>query len=161
MSICQSVCLSVTILKTDETTDYFTLLRSAWLNFWFCGSLRCSTHHFHSTTNCFFEYFFQNNLTAIKITIQFAGLMQTYAEAYAKCRQEIRDFLIPFVNWMTLSNNGYVPASAATLSSSSSQATLSQQQKNLIANKQLVAVPTRCPALSFTTANFNYMSKLC
>jgi hypothetical protein len=100
-------------------------------------------------------------LTSIKITIQFAGILQTNVEAYAKCREEIRDFLIPFVNWMTLNNNGYVPASAATLSSSSSQAALSQQQKNLIANRQLVAAPTPCPAISFTVAKFTYTSNLC
>lgn len=102
----------------------------------------------------------QNILTAVHIKIQFAGILDTNAEAYALCRGEIRDFLLPFVNWMTLSNNGYVPATAASLSSSS-QAALSQIQKDLLANKQFVAAPASCPALSFSTDRFTYSTNVC
>jgi hypothetical protein len=100
----------------------------------------------------------QNNLTAIHLQVPYVSLLDTNINAFTRCRNEIRDFLIPFVNWMTLNNNGFTPASAATLSSNSSQASLSQLQQQMITNNQLLPAPPSCPVLSFTKALFVYSS---
>ena len=81
--------------------------------------------------------------------------MDTGVDSFERCRREIRDFLVPFVDWMLLDANGWTPGSVSTLSGH--LATLTDGQRQLITDRQLIAAPSSssaCPDLSFVRPSF-------
>jgi len=96
----------------------------------------------------------QNVLTGIRLTVPYVGILDTSVDAFTRCETEVLNFLVPFVNWMTLDNNGFVPASTSSLSSN--QTSLTPQQQQMIANNEFVVIPSPCQSLSFTLPQFKY-----
>jgi len=41
----------------------------------------------------------QGVVTAVYVSVPYAGVIHTTAESYAKCRAEVRAYLRPFINW--------------------------------------------------------------
>ena len=41
----------------------------------------------------------QGVVTSVHVTVPYVGVIHTTAEAYARCRAEIRAYMRPFINW--------------------------------------------------------------
>jgi len=41
----------------------------------------------------------QGVVTSVHVSVPYVGVIHTTAEAYAKCRADIRTYMRPFINW--------------------------------------------------------------
>jgi hypothetical protein len=94
----------------------------------------------------------QSIVTGVRITVPYVGHFNTTGETFGRCLDEIREFLVPFVNWIQLNNTGYSPITE------SSPASIPQQQQLLLNNNQLITTPSSCPSMSFVSPRFFYTS---